>query len=352
VSHAAKVNRLAIFEVIELIRDEELISRNMGDAIAAIVGIGVLIEILPNRNFIEGIAFVMVEKTKSLVSCTAKPRRYISLTAASAQFGREIDDLLDLGVSGRLNIYAPVLSEGRYVWPVTNRGLQWSQILGTAPTIFEARFKFGEPLVLHPEDVKRVKVVGEVVPQGYINSLAARFRINEWIEREKEEHALEWARKLEVGPPDAVHGWQKRSIERMRALVRKVAWIPGDLLANDILNSRQVSLIRLDMLRIAVSEIDRLYPETKQTKKIAELQSMTAKEKHKRKVELILAGAEACGYLPSEIPDGGKTKIRVWCQEHHSQWFGNSTSPFEASWKKARAADVIRMKNHNKFNPG
>ena len=73
--------------------------------------------------------------------------------------------------------------------------------------------------------------------------------------------------------------------------------------------------------------------------------------KRERQIQAIEASAQAAGYDPLNIPDGGKTKLRGQCMESRPDLFGAGETPFNGAWKDATemVPPRIRMANHNKY---
>lgn len=178
---------------------------------------------------------------------------YIPLTEAAEQLGCTQDALLDMGASGKLDIYAPVLDEGMYVWPVTESGLPHSRVMGVADPAFKARFSLGDYMILPSQDVKRIGLGASLILRGFIDPVLTSQLIEDWeAERQKEREA-----QLAFGPPLAksfASVWREDGAsERMKALVRQVPWIPLVRATNPEGGeppARDDVMVRADMLRV------------------------------------------------------------------------------------------------------
>ncbi|GEM_PF-3533980 len=138
----------------------------------------------------------------------AEAREYVALTEAAERLGRGANDLLDEGLAGTRAIYAPVLDEELYAWPVTDQGMRHSQVVGTAIPVFRRRLNVGDKGILTRPDIEQIRQGVQVIPKGYVLPHITLQCIEAW-EREQ----------LQAAPS-----------ERMRALVKKVAWIhPSEL---------------------------------------------------------------------------------------------------------------------------
>ncbi len=116
-------------------------------------------------------------------------RNYLSLDEAAKQLGQgyEQKNLLNRAIAGEFNIYAPILAEGKYVWPVTNRGIAHSRIMGDAEPVFTARFKRGEYIALHPQDIQDIQQDMDVTLHRGINLEVTLNSIEAWEEEKRAE---------------------------------------------------------------------------------------------------------------------------------------------------------------------
>ncbi len=116
-------------------------------------------------------------------------RNYLSLDEAAKQLGQgyEQRNLLSRAIAGELNIYAPILAEGKYVWPVTDRGIEHSRIMGDGEPVFSARFKRGEYVALHPQDIQDIQQDMDVPLHRGINLEVTLTCIETWEEEKRAE---------------------------------------------------------------------------------------------------------------------------------------------------------------------
>ena len=130
-------------------------------------------------------------------------RKYISVAEAAARLGCTLNDLLDEGLAGKRVIYAPVLDEGLYAWPVTDRGMPHSKVLGMAIPVFRRRLSAGDIGILTHSDIAQIRQGVPVIPEGYVLPEITSRHIDTWLAEQAEVLAS----------------------ERMRALINKVVWI-------------------------------------------------------------------------------------------------------------------------------
>lgn len=139
-------------------------------------------------------------------------RKYVALTEAAERLGCRANDLLDEGLAGTRDIYAPVLEEELYGWPVTDRGMRHSQVLGMAFPVFRRRLNAGDKGILTRGDIERIRQGAPVIPEGYLLPDLTLRDIEAWEATQSE----------------------TRDSERMRALIKTVAWIHPSLLKSEI----------------------------------------------------------------------------------------------------------------------
>ncbi|MEX3938209.1 hypothetical protein AB4Y44_01370 [Paraburkholderia sp. BR10937] len=164
-------------------------------------------------------------------------RVYLKLVDVAEQLGCKPDDLLDKGVAGKLDVYAPVLLEGLYAWPVTNRGIPHASLVGSidgVEPVFRARLQYGEYALLLPADIKKIKVEQSVKPSGYI--------CPELVMR----HTAEWQQEQQQA------GRAAMLAERMKNRANSVAWIFAHPRTTD------AGVVRLEMLRVDSGDVQRL----------------------------------------------------------------------------------------------
>jgi hypothetical protein len=163
----------------------------------------------------------------------------IPLAEAAARLGCKQNDLLNKGRDGELDIYAPVLDEGVYVWPVTDGGLPHSRVVGAADPLFSARFQVGDYGALTPSDIKKIGLGARVIPEGYVFPELTLWLIADW----------EAERSLEE--PGRASEWRRNAAAEMRALVKQVPWVHSSNLGSR--NSERQTIdpkLSADMLRI------------------------------------------------------------------------------------------------------
>lgn len=178
-------------------------------------------------------------------------REYIPLSQAAERLGCTSDDLLTKGCAGEFDIYTPVLEEGAYIWPVTERGIPFERIMGDAAPVFTARFQRGDYGVLAASDLDVIKKLKKrVIPQGYICPSLTLRRIQEWEEARQEE------RPENLDAEGTVAKWREGAAERMQALAKTVPWIPSAGMKQEI--DRQPTIdpwIDVDMLWLDSSDV-------------------------------------------------------------------------------------------------
>lgn len=127
----------------------------------------------------------------------------ISLAEAAARLGCTRDDLLAEGIAGERAIYAPVLDEGLYAWPLTDRGMPHSKVLGMALPVFRRRLDARDKGILLRSDLERIRQGVPVIPAGYILPSITLRCIETWETEQSEGFVL----------------------ERMREQAKTVAWV-------------------------------------------------------------------------------------------------------------------------------
>ncbi|WP_447778027.1 hypothetical protein [Variovorax boronicumulans] len=110
------------------------------------------------------------------------------------------------------DIYAPVLEEELYGWPVTDRGMRHSHVLGTALPVFRRRLNAGDKGILTRGDLERIRQGAPVIPEGYLLPELTLRDIEAWEATQSE----------------------TRDSERMRVLIKTVAWIHPSLLKSEV----------------------------------------------------------------------------------------------------------------------
>lgn len=169
-------------------------------------------------------------------------REYLTLADAVAQLNCKLDDLLNEGIAKRLDLYAPVLREGLYAWPVTDRGIPHASLVGSiagVESVFRSVLRYGEYAVLLPADIKKIKIEQSVKPSGYI--------CLELVLR----HTAEW-QQAQQQPEQAA-----MLAERMKGRANSVAWVLAHPPATD------TSVVKLEMLRVDSGDVQRLLEQSR-----------------------------------------------------------------------------------------
>lgn len=168
---------------------------------------------------------------------TPAERVYLTLVDVAEQLGYKPDELLDKGVAGKLDIYAAILLEGLYAWPVTDRGIPHASLGGSiagVEPVFRARLQYGEYARLLPADIKKIKIEQSVKPSGYI--------CPELVLR----HTAEWQQEQQqVDQATAV-------ADEMKRRANGVAWVLAHPSVTD------AEAVRLEMLRLDSGDVQRL----------------------------------------------------------------------------------------------
>lgn len=277
-----------------------------------------------------------------------RDRVYLSLEEAAEQLGCKPSEVWDKGIAGELALYAPVLHEGLYTWPVTERGIPFASLVGSvdgvAP-IFQTRLKYGEYAILPPADIKKLKIEQAVQPQGYIFPEQVLHHLAEWEATRQEEQVT-------------------LLVRRMKERAAQVAWVPAFSVET------RGGMVELDMLRVDDSDIQRLQTQSEQASnstvheeqeshpevgEVAEAAPNPVQlgERRRKQIAAIEAGAKALNIDPLKIlvskPKEEKKKIREWCKTQHSELFGGGNDPFDDTWKIAVKLGVINVFNKSKF---
>ncbi len=165
----------------------------------------------------------------------------IALVDAAARLGRTRNDLLTDGVASTRAIYAPVLDEGLYAWPVTDRGMPHAKVLGMAAPVFRRRLDERDKGILLRSDIERLKQGVPIIPEGYILPKATLQCIETWDAEQSEGFVL----------------------ERMRELVKTVAWVhPSKLNSERDGWPLPTRLLGIDMLLVSSDGIPAPVPLT------------------------------------------------------------------------------------------
>lgn len=70
--------------------------------------------------------------------------------------------------------------------------------------------------------------------------------------------------------------------------------------------------------------------------------------RREQQIEMILAVIAALNFVPMQIPDGGKAKIKAACLTR-PRFF--TESGFDHAWKEGLSAGHFRLVNHVKYSP-
>lgn len=278
-------------------------------------------------------------------------RNFLTLAGAAVYLGCQPDDLLDKGLSGDLALYAPVLHEGLYVWPVTERGVPHARLLGnrdSAPSIFQARLNYGDYAMLMPTDIKKIKIEQSVKPRGYICPEWVLHHLDEWDASQHEKRAA-------------------ALLDRIKRLAGQVAWVQA------FPPESEVGIVRLDMLRVDSRDVPSLteLPQKPANTEAAQVEPVDGSQvsatadvtassrqqsygkKRMQQIEAIVAGARALGLDPQNIsvgkPTEEKKKIREWCKDTRPELFGGGDDPFKDAWAAATETGKIVVINKAKF---
>lgn len=217
-------------------------------------------------------------------------REYIPLSQAAERVGCTSDDLLIKGCSGELDIYTPVLEEGAYIWPVTERGIPFERIMGDATPVFMARFQRGDYGVLAVSDLEVIKKLKtRVIPRGYIHPLLTLLRIQEWDEERRKE------RQDDLVAEGSVEKWREEAAARMRVLANTVPWIRSAWVAEKIDRQPTIDpMIGVDMLWLDSSDFQQ---------RIAENQPMEESKQAPTTTSVIHSTKKRVNNLDSPIDD-------------------------------------------------
>lgn len=290
-------------------------------------------------------------------------REYIRLSQAAGRLGCTVDDLLGKGTRGELDIYAPVLDEGLYVWPVTDRGIPHSRLMGSrAAPVLRTRLQRGDYQILDKPDLERIKTGAEVIPEGYICPSISLCLIKDL----KDQQAMGL---IDFLLPEKV-------VERMQDRAKDVAWIPSPGMNEDMARRPVVGrVIRADMLCLDNDDFDlecarlneceendpvlRSAPKPEQPPLQSDSEHPLDKAEPcsigcdsglmilERQIRAIEAGIKTMGFEPMLIPRGGKKKLQYWCLETYPGLFRSTAkdegSKFKGAWKEASSGGKPRL---------
>lgn len=234
-------------------------------------------------------------------------RDFLTLADAAGRLGCQPDALLDQGLSGALALYAPVLQEGLYVWPVTARGVPFTSLLGQrdgVTPIFQARLQYGEYAVLAPDDVKRIKIEQAVRPKGYICPERVRQQLAEWAYTLQDEQA-----------PSLV--------KRIEARATTVAWIPA------FPEETEGGVINLNMLRVDSSAVPLQIEQPKQPTPDAQQQAAES-------APVLLLTSEAIKVFEAQLKGVAYGKRKIESQEDWEKLFKKPSKKLLVARKVSR----------------
>lgn len=291
-------------------------------------------------------------------------KNYIRLPQVAERLGCSLDYLLDRGIKRELDIYAPVLDEGTYVWPVSEQGIPHSRMMGkkSVPALI-ARLHVGDYQILSIPDLVRIKAGAEVIPEGYLCPVLTLLLIEDL----KEKKASDIPASLLA----------ESVVERMQRRSKDVAWIPSSEMVDEIARRTAVGrTLRSDMLCLDSDDFNfecaRLNdsgvndpaqrcdvnpekspllndPEHSLAKKELNLDKcssgLTLLERQIRAIE---EGIKANNFKPLHIPRTGKKVLQGWCLDNHKELFKSNAkdigSKFKDAWKKASRGEDPRFK--------
>ncbi|MEX3919383.1 hypothetical protein AB4Y43_24585 [Paraburkholderia sp. BR10872] len=278
-------------------------------------------------------------------------REYLALANAAARLSCEPDYLLDEGIAGKLDLYTPVLHEGLYLWPVTDRGIPHANLVGStdgvAP-VFQTRLRYGEYAVLPSTDIEKIKTEQSVKPSGYICPELVLHHIAEWQPEQQQSEMV---------------------ADRMRRRAKGVAWVLAHPPATD------VGAIRLEMLRMDGGDLPRLKEQLAKfaaaealpdaahddqgqpSQKIDGIANSSDNNSGltilERQIRAIEAGADSLNLNRKAIKREEKKTLLYWCLEHHHELFESNSergdSKFMEAWKKASLQDRIISKHRDTY---
>lgn len=290
-------------------------------------------------------------------------QEYIHLSQAAVRLGCTVDDLLGKGIRRELYIYAPVLDEGEYVWPVTDRGIPHSRTIGDggAP-VLRARLQRGDYQILDKPDLERIKVGAEIIPEGYICPSIVLCLLKDLKNQQ------------EMGLIDFL--LSEKMAKRIQDRAKDVAWVPSHGMEEDMARRPVVGrVIRADMLCLDSDDFDlecahlnegeKNDPVLRRFRKPEQppLQSDAVHSLDKvessslecdsglmileRQIRAIETGIKKMGFEPMLIPRGGKKKLLYWCLETYPELFRSAAkdegSKFKGAWKEASVGGKPRL---------
>lgn len=105
-----------------------------------------------------------------------KEIEYVRLSIAARALGREPEDLLHLGATGKLQIMAGVIAKGEYEWlNEALLSLAHPNIIGPIKRVFGP----ADRVLLLKEDVAEIESAGSVVPHSFHAEFEARQIVKE-----------------------------------------------------------------------------------------------------------------------------------------------------------------------------
>lgn len=116
--------------------------------------------------------------------------QYVRLDSAAKQLGWTLDDLLDKGIFGEIRIYAPVLYEGVYEWPVSDLGTVYRELEHQSNVPFRTKLRINDYVVLARGDIERISLTGWVIPEDFLCPSVALEVIERWKEKKQGKSAV------------------------------------------------------------------------------------------------------------------------------------------------------------------
>ncbi|MFV8531514.1 hypothetical protein [Ralstonia pseudosolanacearum] len=116
--------------------------------------------------------------------------KYVRLDSAAKQLGWTLDDLLDKGIFGEIRIYAPVLYEGVYEWPVSDLGTVYREPEHQGNVPFRTKLRINDYVVLARGDIERISLTGWVIPEDFLCPSVALEVIERWKEKQQGKSAV------------------------------------------------------------------------------------------------------------------------------------------------------------------
>ena len=104
----------------------------------------------------------------------SKSTEYFRISKAAEILHCAADDILHLGATGNASIMAPVLSGGKFQWPVGTDGLGFDEI----EEPFKREFGFTDRVILSMTDLAKIEAIGWTIPNFFSSPSAAQEAID------------------------------------------------------------------------------------------------------------------------------------------------------------------------------